>query len=428
MIIDDIIKYAKKTFGGVNPTTGPANISISSNLVSGSSSSGVFVTELSSLNLTTVWACAQVLAQTVSTLPVCVYERKGGDKLPRYDHPLSRMIDQRPNGEMTAQQYFSTVMLHLALWGNSYSEIERDGAGRPIAIWPIAPWRVYVRRIGGVIFYDVILVAGGTTRLAARDMLHFRGLATDGIVGLSPVRAGCEAIGLGLAAQVSAGKFFANDSHPSGILTTPGKLDGATRDRLRTAWEQGHSGLGNHHRVAILDADLKWASTAIPAVDAQLIENRRLTREDIAQMYRMPQHKVGILERSTNNNIEQQAIEFSTDTIKPWAVNLEQEIALKLLKPSETNLFVYFDLDDMLRGDAAARSAYYASGIQWGWLSPDEARARENMNAIPGGLGKVYLRPMNMVPAGTEAAPAAPKPAPEKPEIPAEEPADEVKP
>lgn len=409
MNIKNIFAAAAKAFG-INPTTGPANISMSSNLVSGSSSAGVYVTELSALNLTTVWACVQVLAQTISTLPLNLYQRtEAGGKTPRLDHALDGLVSFKPNPEMTAQQFLSTVMMHLGLWGNAYAEIERDGAGRPIAIWPIAPWRVYVRRVAGVLCYDVVLVAGGTARLKPEDMLHFRGLATDGVVGLSPIRAGCEAIGLGLAAQVSAGKFFANDSHPSGILATPAKLDSAARTRLREAWEEGHKGLGNNHRVAILDADLKWTSTSIPAADAQLIEQRKLTREDIAQMYRMPQHKVGIMERSTNNNIEQQAIEFATDTIKPWAVNIEQELRAKLLRPAERALFFYFDLDNMLRGDAIARATYYTNGIQWGWLSPDEARSRENMNPIPGGLGKVYLRPLNMVPAN-QPAPAAQEP------------------
>ena len=418
MSIKSMIMDARKALAGViNPTTGPANISMSSNLVSGSSSSGVYVTELSSLNLTTVWACVQVLAQTISTLPLNVYKRNGTDKERLPGHPLDYMISCRPNGEMTAAQFFSTVMLHLGLWGNSYSEIQRDGAGRAIGLWPIAPWRVYVRRINGIICYDVILVSGGITRLSQYDVLHFRGLTTDGIVGLSPVRAGCEAIGLGLAAQVSAGKFFANDSQPSGLLTTPAKLDNETRTRLRKAWEEGHQGLGNKHRVAILDADLKWASTSIPAADAQLLESRLLTRDDVAQMYRMPPHKVGILTKSTNNNIEQQAIEFGTDTIKPWCVNLEQEMRVKLMRPSESDHFLSFDMDDMMRGDAAARSSYYTNGIQWGWLCPDEARARENMNAIPGGKGKIYLRPMNMVAAGTPAAPEKPAaPAPAAPE------------
>ena len=401
-------RIMRKAWSGINPTTGPANISMSSNLVSGSSSSGVFVTELNSLNLTTVWACAQVLAQTISTLPLGLYKTQNGDKTPMTGHPLHKILSLRPNGEMTAQQYRSTKMLHLALWGNSYSEIERDGAGRPIALWPIAPWRVYVRRINGVLYYDIILVSGGIVRLTQFDVLHERGLATDGIVGMSPVRAGCEAIGLGLAAQVSTSKFFANDSHPSGILTTQAKLSPDARQALRNAWEAGHQGLGNHHRVAILDADLKWTSTAIPAADAQLVESQKLNREVIAQMYRMPPHKVGIMERSTNNNIEQQAIEFATDTIKPWCVNIEQEAAVKLLTPSEKDFFLYHDLDDMMRGDAKNRSEYYSAGIQWGWMCPDEIRSRENMNSIPDGLGKQYLRPLNMVPAGT--VPAAPKP------------------
>jgi len=394
----NFLENIKSLFGiKSNPIHGNSTTHIPMLGCSNASSSGVYVTESSSLGLPTVWACVQVLAQTISALPLSLIKVTKDGKFVDLTSNLTRLVARRPNSEMTALQWRSLIMFNLGLNGNHYSEIERNNAGDPIALWPIEPWRVTPTRVDGKLIYEVQVDNGKSIFLFPEEILHFKGLAGDGIVGISPIKAHCEAVGIGLAAQVSSGKFYSNDSVPSGILTTEQKIDEETRANIRKAWEKGHKGLENHHKVAIIDAGMKFNSISVSPADAKLIEQKKLTREDIAQIYRIPQHKVGIMERSTNNNIEQQAIEFGTDTIKPWTTNIEQELLIKLVPEKEwdTSYFRH-DLADMMRGDSGAMSNFFHNARIDGWMNADEIRAIQDMNPLPEGRGKVYLVQANM--------------------------------
>lgn len=389
----------------INPAVGPAIVALTSNLMTTVPSSGVYVSETTALNIPTVFACSNVLSQTVACLPLYVKEiQANGQRVDRRDNVLWRLWNVAPNSEMTAYNFKMFMQSSLALWGNAFAEIERNGAGKVIGLWPIQPWRVYIKRVSGEIYYDVILISGGTVQLRPYDMFHVRGLSMDGVVGISPVRAGCEAIGLALAQQTSASKFFSNDMAPSGILEVPNKLDDASRKRIREGWQMGHQGVGNAHKVAVLDTGQKFTPITMPMSDAQMIESRKFSVPEIARMFRMPLHKIQDMSASTNNNIEHQGIEFVTDTIHPQAVNFEQEILAKLILPEEQGkIEARFSLNELMRGDGQARSAYYASGKQWGWLNTDEIRDMEGLNPIDGKGGKDYWRPVNMVPADSPA-------------------------
>ena len=397
----------------VNPTTGPATMSLMSNITAGTPSSGVYVTEITALNLLIVWSCTQVISQSMAICPIEIRDQESKEEV---KHPLKKILNLIPNPEMTAFNFWSVALAHCCLWGNHFSEIERDGAGRPIRLWPIAPWRVYVRRIAGEIMYQVILISGGTVYLRPDQMLHIRGLSTDGLVGLSPIRAGCEAIGLGLAAQVSAGKAFSNDSVPPGVLTAPQTMSDKAAERLRASVESAHKGLANAHRLMLLEEGVTFTATNINPVDAQLLESRKFTREEVASMYRIPQHKIGILERSTNNNIEQQALEFIQDCLTPWAKNIKQELMIKLFTPSEQdNIFIVHDMDEQISADIKSRYSSYAQARQWGWMSANDILHKEGKPAIKN--GDIYLTPMNMATAGsvqTNPKPEKPKPAKEE--------------
>jgi len=358
--------------------------------------SGVLVNETLAMNLSAVYACTQVLAQTIGSLPLIVYQRTADGKTRAVKHPLYKLLHDAPNREMTSMSWRQTMLLHLCLWGNHYSEIERDASGNPVALWPITPWRVTLKRVNGQLVYAVALDSG-MVNVPFANMLHIKGLAMDGLVGLSPLRAAREAVGLGLAAQKYAAKFFANDARPGGILEHPGQLSDEASERLRKSFEKTHEGLDNKFRVAVLEEGMKFNAVGVPPEDAQLLETRKFGVSEIARYFRMPLHKISDLDRSTNNNIEHQAIEFVTDTIRPWLVNIEQELAFKLITG---DYFAEFLIEGLLRGDIKTRYEAYAIGRQWGWLSADDIRERENMNKLPDGKGGAYLTPLNMAPAG----------------------------
>jgi hypothetical protein len=161
-----------------------------------------------------------------------------------------------------------------------------------------------------------------------------------------------------------------------------------------------HSGLSNQHRIAILEEGMDYVPVSVPPDDAQFLETRKFQVVEIARWFHVPPHMIGDLDRSTNNNIEQQSLEFVTYSLGPWLTRWEQNCKLKLLLPAERGTyFVEHLVAALVRGDIQTRYNAYAVGRQWGWLSADDVRESENMNPLPDGQGDIYMIPLNMVPA-----------------------------
>ena len=364
-----------------------------------SSAAGVSVTVEGSLRLAAVWACVRVLSQTMATLPLMVYERLERGKRRATDHPLFSLLHSEPNPLMTSAEWRQALMGHLALWGNAYCEIETNGAGRPIALWPLRPDRMAeVRRTGDGLVYLYELPDGKKVTLAGERVFHVRGLSMDGVIGYSPIATTRQAVALGIAAEEFGARFFGNDARPGGVLQHPGVLGDEAHSRLQGSWESRHGGLARSHRVAILEEGMTYQQIGIPPEDAQFLETRKFQAEEIARMFGVPAHKIGLLDRATFSNIEHQSIEFVTDTVRPWAVQWEQAILARLLSRAERErYFAEFLVDGLLRGDTATRFSAYAMARQNGWMSANDIRELENMNPVDG--GDVYLVPLNMVPA-----------------------------
>lgn len=362
----------------------------------GGTSSGVRVTEESSLSSMAVYACVRVLAETVASLPLIVYERLGnGGRRRAQEHPLYELLHTTPNEEMTSFEFRETAMGHVTLWGNSYSQIQWSNGGRPMALWPLRPDQVTLSRTNKRLTYVVKEEGKEAKTLRREEVLHIRGLGGNGLTGYSPIRLARESIGLGLAAQEYGARFFGNDATPAGVLMHPGVLEEDGQRNLQESWEERHQGPGNSHRLAILEEGLRYERIGIPPEDAQFLETRKFQRTEIASIFRVPPHLIMDLERSTNNNIEHQGIEFSTHTIRPWVVRFEQAIMRALFSPAERRkFFVEFLLDGLLRGDMQSRSAAYANAITNGYMSRNEVRERENLNPFDG--GDQFLIPLNM--------------------------------
>lgn len=400
--------YSLKSFfkKSINPTVGNvSNGYFYGSTLFPSSAAGVNVSESTALNIPVVFACVNVLSSSMSLLPLRIrQETSGGKYEENKQHPLWRIFNVSPNPEMTACDFLNLMEVYASLWGNAYAEIIRDGSGRISQLWPVEPWRVFPKRINGELVYDVNLISGGVVRVPPASMFHVKSLSSNGIVGLSCVRVGCEAVGVALAQQTAAANFFSNDMAPSGILEYPQKLSPDKREEIAKAWHAGHQGVGNAHKVTVLDSGMKFTSITMPMADAQMIESRKFSVPEIARMFNMPLHKIQDMSASTNNNIEHMGIEFVQGTMMPWVRKFEQEICMKLLTPEEqSSIIAQFWVNELMRGDATARAGYYASGRQWGWLNANECRKEEGLNPLDGAKGSDYLRPVNMVPADTPA-------------------------
>ncbi len=368
----------------------------------GQAASGVTVNENTALQSTAVFACVRILAETIASLPLPVYRRlQGGGKERAADHYLYPLLHDQPNPEMTSFEFRETLMGHLALWGNAYAEIERDGAGRVRALWPLRPDRMQIRRDAHGLRYEYTLPDGLIAVLRQRNIMHIRGLSGNAIVGYYPIRLAREAIGLALATEEFGARFFGSGSRPGGVLEHPGKLSDEAAKRLRQSWEDVHSGLSGAHRVAILEEGIKWHQIGIPPEDAQFIDTRKFQIAEIARIFRVPLHLLDEHDKAaTYASVEQFALQFVIHTIRPWLVRWEQAFKRDLFLPQERDrYFAEFLVEGLLRGDIESRYRAYATARQWGWMSANDILELENRNPIPN--GNVYLIPLNMAPAET---------------------------
>ncbi len=360
----------------------------------GSSASGKAVNERTAMQTTAVYACVRIIAETIASLPLHLLEYKDGGKSKATTHPLYRLLHDEPNAEMTSFIFREVMVSYLLLWGNAYAQILRDGRGQVKALYPLMPDRMRVDRDkNGQLFYEY-RKDSGTVTLFPHDVLHVPGLGFDGILGYSPIAMAKNAVGMALAVEEFGSKFFANGAMPGIVLKHPNVVKDIKR--LRESWNTLYEGSANAHKTAVLEEGMTAETIGIPPDQAQFLETRRFQVEEICRIFRVPPHLVASLDRATLNNIESQNISFVVHTIRPWLVRLEAAFNRALLLEGEKGkFFTSFNVDGLLRGNYESRMKGYATGIQNGFLSPNDVRELENMNPIP--QGDVYAMNGNMV-------------------------------
>ena len=359
------------------------------------------------LYVSTVYACVRVLAETMASLPLHLYRQLAdGSKEEARDHPYYRLIHSAPNPEMSSFAFREALTGHLYLWGNAYAELARNYAGQVIAIWPLRPDRMSLERdASGQLVYSYRMQSGEPKEFPRTDVLHFRLLSPNGMVGYSPISLQQQSISLAMEAQRYGDKFFQNDARPGGVLQVAGRLSPEAADRLRKTWQEAHAGSSNAWKTAVLEDGVTWQQIGMQMADMQFLETRKFQRTEICGWFGVPPHKIGDLERATFSNIEEQNIQWAVDTIRPLAIRQETEYNRQLLG-DEAGVFSEHAIDGLQRGNISTRYAAYATGRQWGWLSVNDIRKKENLNPLDN--GDVYLQPMNMVEAGTPADATAP--------------------
>lgn len=358
------------------------------------------VTADTALQLTAVFACVRVLAEGRATLPFTL-ARLGADggKTPVRDHYLYRLFAQRPNEYQNPFEFAEMLQGHLCLRGNGYCEILADGAGEATDLLPLHPDSVKaeIANNGRDYRYRVTNPDGTYRYLARSDVFHLRAFSQDGITGLSPIGACKAAIELGLSAQAYGARFFENDAKPGGgWIEYPGNFkDAESRKKFRESWQERQGGR-NRGKTAVLEFGMKYHELTVNNEEAQFLETRKMQVSEIARLFRVPPHLIGDLERSTNNNIEQQSLDYIMHTLTPWLARWEAAIrSTFLVGTDDEDLEIEFPVTALLRGDSTARANYYASGITNGWMVRNEARIAEGMNPLDG-LSEP-LQPLNMV-------------------------------
>jgi HK97 family phage portal protein len=346
-------------------------------------SAGIHINETVALGIPAVYACIRVLTEAIASLPLITYERfDNGDKERARDFSLFRILHDAPNPLMTSFELRELLVGHLCLRGNAYCFIERDN-GEIVALWPLHPDKVTVEVSGRELIYKH-QNDGTEKKYSMGDILHIRGLSADGIIGYSPLTLLRDSFGYAKAVGEYSSSYFRNDASPGGILTTAASLGIQSQKSLREAWAEGHQGKGKHHRVAILDNDLKWQSVGVSPQDSQLIESQKFSVVEIARVFRVPLNLVMDYERSTYSNVTEQNRSFLTHTLQPWLTRIEQAMGKSLLTESEKEkYFIEYLTQDFLRSDTKTRFESYKIAIDAGFLTIDEVRQLENMNSIP---------------------------------------------
>ncbi len=337
----------------------------------GSTNSGKTVNERTAMQTTAVYACVRILAETIASLSLHTYMNTETGKEKAREHPMYHLLSDSPNPEMTSFVFRETLMGHLLLWGNSYSQIIRDGHGKVVALYPLLPDKMKVERSENGEIYYIYNSEGKDYLLRNTEVLHIPGLGFDGLIGYSPIAMAKNAIGMALATEEYGAKFFSNGANPGGVLEHPGVVKDP--HRIRDSWNQVYQGTSNAHRVAVLEEGMKFSPIGIPPEQAQFLETRKYQTEEICRIFRVPPHLVGDLERATFSNIEHQSISFVVHTIRPWLVSIEQSINKALFSDKEKEkYFVSFLVEGLLRGDYESRMRGYSIGIQNGFMSPND--------------------------------------------------------
>lgn len=390
--------------------------------------SGERVTTTTAMALPAYYAALRAISEDVGKLPLKIYERlKPRGKAERPDHRLYSLLHDSPNQDMSAMTFRETLTQWALAWGGGPAEIIRDGRNDVVELYPIHPNRITLQRDKATrqLFYkvkadDILLSRTDPVAvlLPARDVFHLRGLGS-GLLGYSILQFASESLGLGLAAQKFGAAFFGNSAMVGGVLEHPKVLSAEAGKRLRESWSEEYVGSDKVGKTLIAEEGMKFVPRAIPPEQAQFLQTRHFQIEDVARWFRIPPHKLQHLLRATFSNIEEQSIEYVTDTLDPWLIRWEQEIARKLISDAEREtIFAEHVVAALLRGDQKKRGEFYNKQFQVGALSPNDIRELENRNPI-GPEGDQYFVPGNMMPipepGATDEQPSEPSPPPQIP-------------
>lgn len=357
----------------------------------GGMAAGVNVSGETAMRFVSVYAAVRVIAETLGSLPFELTQQVGRSKVPSND-PRAFLLSDQPNPEMDAMVLWEMVLGHLNLWGNAYLyKVMDPGTGITTQLWPLMPNLTRPYKLpDGTLTYVTRLNNGQDQVLVADEVIHVRAFGTGtGNVGISPIGAARQAIGIGVAADEYAGRFFRNDARAGGLILADGAMSDDAFRQFVKRWNAAHQGLNNSHLMGVLDQGMKWQDVGVPAGDAQFIETRKWQKLEIATAFRIPPHKIGSIEQGQISyaSVEQFNMDFVSETVRPWATRIEQAVKRGIFgsEPDRAiNLSPRFNLGDLLRGDQLTRYKSYQLALNSGWMLRSEAREAEGYPWIDG--------------------------------------------
>lgn len=346
-----------------------------------------------SLKQATVFGCLRVLSDTVSKLPVKIYKKTDGIKKVT-DHYLGPLLKLRSNPYMSGSDFWKSVEVQRNIYGNAYVALDFNNRGQVTGLYPLdsSKMKIFVDDVGllnssNKIWYVYTDNLGKKHKFMPDELLHFKGLTTDGIVGLSVIDQLKHLIQNGKSSEEYINKFFKNGLQVKGLVQYVGDLNSDAERTFIEQFERMSSGLKNAHRIAMLPIGYQFQPISQKLVDAQFLENSQLTIRQIAAMFGVKMHQLNDLDRATHTNIAEQQRGFYIDTLQSILTMYEQELAYKLFLNTEIRQGYYlkFNVDAILRANIETRYNAYRVAIQSGFKTPNEVRELEEDEAKEGG-------------------------------------------
>lgn len=346
----------------------------------------VKVTADTAMRHTTVYACVNVKAQGISSVPFTLYEKTDNGRQKATKHSLYKLFTGNVNPLMSSVTWRELVVQDLELRGTHYSQVIRNNGGQIVAIYPLLHDSMNITvKIGNnnipIIEYRYTPMNGQSRKFRNEDILKIVGLpSSNGIIGVTPITQNATSIALAIQTETFGNKFFSNGANGSGILSTDGSLTQEAADRLKTQFGEKYQGLSNSKKPILLEQGLKWQPITISNNDSQFLETRGYQKADIASIFRVSPHLINDLSKATFSNIEHLGIEHVKYCLMPVGVKIESSINTQLLSEKEQETYyMEFNFDALMRGDFESRMKGFDTAIKGSIMTPEEVRNKENL-------------------------------------------------
>lgn len=379
-------------FGYTDPATGDY-VEVDLEVGGKRTKAGVRVTVKTALSISMVWSCVKILSESLSGLPLKLYEDKQGRReLVAGNDPMLKLL-RKPNPYMTRLNFLKFVVVNMALRGNAFALIERNVHGTPIGLVPLDGRSVKIDT-EEELTYLVTPKEGEAFPVSPEYMLHFKLFSLDGIVGLSPIEYQAETMGLAKAGQQWSARFMRKGGFTGGYVIYEQFLTEAQQARIMAKFPDVRKGDADDiGKMAILQGNPKIVPAGISQKDAQFIESQQFQEEALAGIYGVPLWLANRAGKTSimGSNLEQQLTGFITFGLKPYIDSVEDELNDKLFGSGQR--FVEFVVEGLLRADSAGRASYFQAALGGsggsGWLSIDEVREKENYPPLGGDYARV---------------------------------------
>lgn len=343
-------------------------------------------------NLAVAHRCVSLRSELLASVPLKVYRRlPSGERERVTDSPLADVLSDLSNPLMTAFETREFFVRSLDTAGNAYARIERDGAGQVVALWPLEPSRVLVERLeNGRLRYRYSGDRGPVV-LLQDEVLHIRASSDDGLLGRSPIAIARGALGLGLTLNDFMQKLAASDFKSGGYIIQPYEANARRKRDFREGLAEQED--QDPKRPKVLDPGAKYIPVTFSNSDAELLESRKLSNEDVARIFGVPPASVGISQSVSYGSAQQAAMDLVQNALAPLASRVEQALMRCCLTPEgRRTLVIEHDLAGLLRSAPDAQMTTFRTAREAGIFSVNECRRMLNMPAVDGGDDHTPLR------------------------------------